>query len=395
MQISTLFLVISATVALAQHSLTEALSNPNANTITKTLFNFILSNYGKHILSGQQDVSSYDWVKTNIGKSPAILGVDMIDYSPSRVEFGANSSEVENAIAHHNNGGIVAFVWHWNAPSGLFNTSSQPWYFGFYSDASSFNLGNALSNTTGDDYNLLIRDIDVISTQLKRLQSAGVPILWRPLHEAEGGWFWWGRDKDYTSCKKLWEIMYDRMTNHHELNNLIWVWNSIDPNWYPGDSTVDIVSADLYPSAGDHSRQTDSYNSLKSLVGDLKPVALSECGVIPDPVQLQNTSAHWSWFCTWSGDFIQDGNYNSRSFLTSLYSSPWVLTLDDIGDWKTGSNSTLPSSPPTSTAPPPSTSGTIPFWGQCGGQSWAGETQCASGSTCQAVTPPWYYQCIP
>lgn len=146
------------------------------------------------------------WVKTNIGKSPAILGVDMMDYSPSRVAYGTTSNEVENAIAHHNNGGIVTFVWHWNAPSGLYNSASQraysnipphnciltlfliAWYSGFYSTASSFNLGTALSNTNGNDYKLIIRDIDAIATQLKRLQSAGVPILWRPLHEAEGGW---------------------------------------------------------------------------------------------------------------------------------------------------------------------------------------------------------------
>lgn len=67
-------------------------------------------------------------------------------------------------------------------------TSITAWYSGFYSAASSFNLGAALSNTNGNDYKLIIRDIDAIATQLKRLQSAGVPILWRPLHEAEGGW---------------------------------------------------------------------------------------------------------------------------------------------------------------------------------------------------------------
>ncbi|KIM25651.1 carbohydrate-binding module family 1 protein [Serendipita vermifera MAFF 305830] len=402
MNLSTLVLLLSATAALAQHSLTGTLTNPNANAITKNLFKFIVSNYGKHIISGQQDVNSYNWVKTNIGKSPAILGVDMMDYSPGRVEYGASSNEVENAIAHHNNGGIVTFVWHWGAPSGLYNSASQPWYSGFYSEASSFNLGNALANTNGNDYKLLIRDIDAIATQLKRLQSAGVPVLWRPLHEAEGGWFWWGRNKDYTSCKKLWAIMYDRMTNYHGLNNLIWVWNSIASNWYPGDSTVDIVSADLYPSAGDHSPQTGSYNSLKSLVGDRKPVALSECGVIPDPAQMQSASAHWSWFCTWNGNFIQDGNYNSRSFLTSLYNSAWVLTLDEISGWKTGTGVTTTSGPvtttttrPTSTTTSPSTGGTVALWGQCGGQGWTGGTQCVSGSTCQAVSPPWYSQCRP
>jgi len=81
--------------------------------------------------------------------------------------------------------------------------------------------------------------------QLKRLQDAGVPILFRPLHEAEGAWFWWGA-KGPEATKELWLLLHDRLTNHHKLNNLIWVWNSLLPAWYVGDDTVDILSADVY-----------------------------------------------------------------------------------------------------------------------------------------------------
>ncbi|KAG8798954.1 hypothetical protein FRC17_007282 [Serendipita sp. 399] len=123
--IQVFVLVGSAGLALGQHSLTGTLSNRSSNTITKNLFSFIVSKYGKNILSGQQDVTSYNWVKSNIGKSPAILGLDMMDYSPSRVQYGTSSRAVEDAIAHHNNGGIVTFCWHWNAPSGLYNSASQ------------------------------------------------------------------------------------------------------------------------------------------------------------------------------------------------------------------------------------------------------------------------------
>ena len=82
------------------------------------------------------------------------------------------------------------------------------------------------------------------------LQSAGVPVIWRPLHEAEGAWFWWGA-KGPEPAKKLWGIVYDRLTNQHGLNNLIWLWNSVKTEWYPGSETVDLVSADTY-AQGDH-----------------------------------------------------------------------------------------------------------------------------------------------
>lgn len=168
-----------------------------------------------------------------------------MDYSPSRVERGTVGTAVEEAIQHHNRGGIVSVLWHWNAPTGLYDTAEQRWWSGFYTAATDFDVATALSSTTNANYTLLIRDIDAIAVQLKRLQTAGVPVLFRPLHEAEGAWFWWGA-KGPEPAKKLWGILYERLTVHHKINNLIWVWNSILADWYPGDATVDILSADVY-----------------------------------------------------------------------------------------------------------------------------------------------------
>lgn len=62
----------------------------------------------------------------------------------------------------------------------------KEWWRGFYTDSSDFNIATALADPTGANYTLLLRDIDAIAKQLHRLQDAGVPVLWRPLHEAEG-----------------------------------------------------------------------------------------------------------------------------------------------------------------------------------------------------------------
>jgi mannan endo-1,4-beta-mannosidase len=142
-------------------------------------------------LSGQQDLTWANWIAENVGKTPALVSVDLIDYSPSLVEFQGNvSTTIEDAIAHDARGGIVSVLWHWNAPTGLYNTDDQPWWSGFYTAATDFNVTTALADTTNANYTLIIRDIDAIATQLKRLQSAGIPVIFRPLHEAEGGWFW-------------------------------------------------------------------------------------------------------------------------------------------------------------------------------------------------------------
>ena len=178
------------------------------------------------------------------------------------------------------------------------------------------------------DYSLLVRDIDAISELLLQLQDLNIPILWRPLHEAEGGWFWWGA-KGPEAWVALYRLMFDRMTNHHGLNNLLWVWNSVDPSWYPGNDVVDIVSADIYADAGDHSAQEDIFASLQSLTGDTKLVALGEVGNIPDPASTGGV-ADWAYWVTWNGDFIKGEDYNPLEYKKEVFSAENILTRDEI-----------------------------------------------------------------
>jgi len=227
------------------HKIEPLPRNPAADANARALYAYLRSIYGKKILSGQQDLSWADWISKLTRKTPALVSVDLMDYSPSRTERGTVSTAVEDAIAHDKRGGIVSVLWHWNAPIGLYDTEENKWWSGFYTRATDFDVAAALSSTTNANYTLIIRDIDVIAVQLKRLQDAGVPVLFRPLHEAEGGWFWWGA-KGPGPAKKLWGLLYDRLTNYHKIDNLLWVWNSILSEWYPGDGTVDILSADVY-----------------------------------------------------------------------------------------------------------------------------------------------------
>lgn len=200
---------------------------------TKALMSYLVEGYGSNILSGQHTLEDAQWIKDHTGKYPAMLSTDMMDYSPSRVEHGATSTEVDKAIQWAKEGGIVTFVWHWNAPKGLHDIPGKEWYRGFYTEATTFDVQYALNHPESEEYQLIQRDIDAIAAQLKRLQDAHVPVLWRPLHEAEGRWFWWGAQGP-DSAKQLYRIMYDRLTHYHHLNNLIWVWNSESPEWYPG-----------------------------------------------------------------------------------------------------------------------------------------------------------------
>lgn len=88
--------------------------NSRSTTATRNLLSYLVDRSASGVtLSGQQDLESAQWVSQNIGQWPAILGVDFMDYSPSRVEFGSSSQTVEDAISYSNAGGIVTFCWHW------------------------------------------------------------------------------------------------------------------------------------------------------------------------------------------------------------------------------------------------------------------------------------------
>lgn len=330
------YIKIARSPAPAEHEIEKTLINPNATKETKALLSYLVDNFGVKIISGQQgnprdDLADVKYIEDLTGELPAILGLDMMDYSPSRVEQGASTDSVERAIEWSNQGGIVAFAWHWNAPKDLLDTEEHPWWSGFYTDATTFDVEYAINHPESEDYQLLIRDIDAIAAELKRLQDADVPVLWRPLHEAEGGWFWWGA-KGPEPTKKLWKLMYDRMTNHHKLNNLIWVWNSIDEDWYPGDEYVDIVSFDSYPGANNYSPQSSQYEALVELSDNKKLIAMTENGPIPDPDLLPTYHANYSYFTSWNGILTEQ---NSVEHLQKVYNHDYVITRDELPNLNT------------------------------------------------------------
>jgi mannan endo-1,4-beta-mannosidase len=310
--------------------------DPNANSEAKALLKFIQSQFGWHYLSGQQDITSFNWVKSQIGKTPAILGSDFINYSPSAVANGAKGTDVDTAIQNDKAGGINAFVWHWIAPANL-GKDGQPWYSGFYTKATSFNLASALNEGTGgSNYKLLLRDVDAIAVQIKKLQDTKVPILFRPLHEPDGAWFWWGAQGS-GPFKQLWNIIYTRLTSYHGLHNMVWVCNTDKSDWYPGNQLCDIATVDIYASAGDHNPQAAAWEKMYGLTGGNRVLALAEVGVIPDPELQASQNIPWAYWMTWAGDFISGGSQNSKQFLFDVFSNSHVATVDGvttIGNWK-------------------------------------------------------------
>ena len=300
-------ITIDQTVAKPPATLVDAQAAPAA----RALMQFLVNHYGTTTLSGQVTAQDNDYIRQITGQTPAIFGGDFMDYSPSRVANGATPEGTsEKFLQRARDGQILALMWHWNAPSKLINADyvdkngnkiQALWWRGFYTDATTFDLQAALADPNSPDYKLLLSDIDAIAVQLKKFSDAGVPVLWRPLHEAEGGWFWWGA-KGPEPFKKLWRILFERLTQQHDLHNLIWVYTAgSDPDWYPGDDVVDVVGADSYPT--DYTDPlTGTWDDLNARYGGRKLIALTEVGKVPDVAKMWRLGVKWSYFTSWSGD---------------------------------------------------------------------------------------------
>ena len=300
---------------------------PNPTDHTMKLYQFLYDNYGKKIISGAMTLHSMDeinWLKANTGKEPALVGIDFMQSGRGYTWYN-DEEPINDARKYYNRNGIPALCWHWRDP--LRKTEA------FYTKDTNFDVSK-ISDPNSDEYKAMIKDIDYISGLLKKLQADDIPVLWRPLHEASGGWFWWGA-KGAAPCKALYRLMYDRMVNYHGLKNLIWVWTSQqnDQTWYPGDDVVDIIGRDIYKD-GDHSSQILEFNQLNNDAEGKKMVTLSECGSFPDADNLVKDQAAWSYYMPWYGDFVRSAKYNSLDLWKKMFAHDYVLTLDEMPDLK-------------------------------------------------------------
>ena len=328
--------------------ITHKLSNPNASNNAKELFAFLKSSYGEYIIAGQHTeygMTDPDFQKiiNQTGKTPAILGLDLMNYSPFFDRYGEpwelnQRTAINSAIEFASIGGIVTFCWHWVAPEQFLKKGENGDYLdawqGFRTQYVDMDLNTIKSDKSSQEYLVLLNDIDLVAERLKILFEKDIPILFRPLHEASGGWFWWG-SSGAEAYIELWKLMYDRMTNYHGLNNLIWVWNGQSKDWYPGDKYVDIVGEDIYTAPKDYDEHAEQFALTTSYPDTPKITALTENGTLFDIDEAIKSNTMWAWFLNWHGIHTIPGaelseEYSTLEMWQTVYNHDKVLTLDEI-----------------------------------------------------------------
>ena len=224
--------------------------------------------------------------------------------------------------------------WHWRT-----GDSKE-----FYSNRTKFRIPwkNGKLDTESENFKTIIEDLDEVAYFLNMLKERSIPVLWRPLHEAAGGWFWWGASGPAPYIA-LWEYMYEYLVITKGLNNLIWVWNGERAAWFPNPATVDIVGIDLYKA--NYSSMKQEFQKTLAMIpaGYNMIVALSENDRIPDPDDCIRDETMWSWFMTWNDMRFTPGEthrenswtgefHNPQAYKEKVYNHPAVITLDKLPD---------------------------------------------------------------
>ena len=310
-------------------------SNPDAQECVKNVLKYLSDITYEKIVTGQhtQTMAQEELLKIVeiTGRQPALLGFELLSYSPNinyldtdrecMKEVEENYGTLKKAWEWAEKKGLITFTWHWFSP--LDGRSKS-----FFTENTEFDAGEAVIDGTPEN-KALLSDMDMMAGLLRPFCDKGIPILWRPFHEGDGNWFWWGA-KGAEVLKKLYRMMYYRYTNLHRLNNLIWVWNSPVPECYPGDDVVDIISRDMYPEKHVHISQSEMYHELLKITEQPKVTLIGETGTLPDADAVHDEKVGWASFMTWSKVFCLTEEFNSFEYLKKLYASPYAVTLERL-----------------------------------------------------------------
>ncbi|NRF89443.1 glycosyl hydrolase [Paenibacillus frigoriresistens] len=310
--------------------------NTQATYEAKAVLQQLYAISGVSIISGQHDYleSPDEWtnqVKGLTGKYPGLHGYEfgaIMDQTESQLA-DQRQKVVNSAIAWNQAGGLVTISFHESIPGTCLCWSNVK------KEMSQADFDKYVTPGT-PEYTQLLADLDKAAVYLGKLRDAGVPVLWRPYHEMNGNWFWWGKKSNFPA---LWNIMYDRFVNVHKLNNLLWVWSPNAPNtWsdsyattFPGENKVDVLAVDIY----DNDYHPDYYAKIVELANG-KPVAVGENGELPSGTIL-NEQPKWAYLMTWGKMLAENNNLQE---IATFYTNSKLLTRESLQSMK------APVSPP-------------------------------------------------
>lgn len=354
---------------------TWRLIDNKATPETKALF-FNLKKLSKtNILFGHQHATEYGhgWagdinrsdVKSVTGSHPAVVGVDFMGLSGRpEAEIEKNKLALKKNISDtYNRGGVTTISWHFSNPA---SPGDFYWKDSVSAPAVKYIIPGASHH---EKYKMILQSVADLVKSINGKDGKIVPVIFRPYHEFDGDWFWWGRAHcTADEFKTLWKFTVSYLRDSLAVHNFIYAFSPDNKfnsekeflERYPGDEWVDMVGMDNY---GDFGR--DGKYNVEAGIKKLKIVseyalkagklaAFTETGLesIPNPTwwteillkTLKSQNLQLTYVLVWRNDTQSPTHYyapftghTSEADFLKFYNDPFTLfekDLHNIYKWK-------------------------------------------------------------
>lgn len=317
--------------------------NPEGTAATRALLNNLHELKGEGFLFGHQDTLAYgvEWqsqpdesdIKRVTGDYPALYGWDIghlergDDSNLDSVNFQSMRQWMRDAFER---GGVVTISWHMTHPgtgAGSWNTDA----------------GAASLLPGGEDHAALKASLDrfvAFARSLEVTLPSGerglMPLIFRPWHEHNGDWFWWGKgatsEQDYIA---LWQFTADYLTQTRGLDNLLFAFSPdrsrLDMSdfesaylyGYPGDEYVDIMGIDNYWDLGHPSNEVSKARNLEQFVVSL--TALAKLAAAHDKLPAMTEGGQ---------DTLFESDFFTGRLLEGVLANEWTRQIAYVQLWR-------------------------------------------------------------
>ncbi len=342
--------------------------DPDATRETKALYKSLKKLSKRHTLFGHQHATEYGrgWndepdqsdVKSVTGSHPAVIGVDFSGFSGRSPEAIQRSKDNlrKNVVDTYNRGGITTIAWHFSNPV---SKGGFYWVDSLSLPAVKYIIPGGVAH---DQYKEILKEIGEWAHGIKGSDGALVPVIFRPFHEFDGGWFWWGS----THCTpeefvSLWRFTVSYLRDSLDVHNFIYAFSPDNKflteekflERYPGDEWVDMVGMDNYGDMGRNNHYSLDTAALKlKIVSDYarkagKLAAFTETGLesIPHPTWwtesllkvMRGPKMRLAYVLVWRNDSRSPTHYyaphpghTSVPDFMKFYKDPYTLFENDL-----------------------------------------------------------------
>ena len=339
----------------------------SATPETKALFNNLRTIAKNHTLFGHQHATEYGhgWqgeqnrsdVKSVTGSHPAVIGVDLSRFTGgSASETEAAKEELRKNVADtYNRGGVTTVAWHFMNPvSGG----------GFYwKDSVSLPAVRYIipGGEAHEKYKEILKSIAGWANSVKGADGKTVPMIFRPYHEFDGDWFWWGRSHStIDEFRQLWKFTVSYLRDSQNVHTFLYAFSpdnrfmteEVFLERYPGDEWVDMVGMDNYGDMGRDGYRPEVAAQKLKIVSDYakkagKLAAFTETGLesIPNPTWwsetllkvMRNSDMELAYVLVWRNDVRSPTHYyapypghSSVPDFIRFYNDPYTLFENDL-----------------------------------------------------------------